>query len=128
MIKSQPTWNTPARIDGLPYTNWKRREGVTFAGTLDQCVTRWLDLAGYQQGNCSVGWGPTADGSYGTWSASAIGAYVRRNGLPPTMVARRGAAASPEVLARLTAMDRYDPPIREVPPPPSVTQTGKPNG
>lgn len=109
MSKSQPTWDTPARLDGLPCINWKKRAGVTLAGTLDGCVTRWLDLAGHQQANCTLGWGPTADGGYGSWSASAIGSYVRQNGLPPTMAARRGEQLGPEGLARLTAMDRYDP-------------------
>lgn len=124
MSKSQPTWDTPARIDGLPCTNWKRREGVTFAGTLGQCVSRWLDLVGYQQRDCLAGWGPTSDGRYGTWSPSAIGSYVRRNGLPPTMSARRGGQAPMGVLAQLTAMARYDPPRRDVPPSPSLSQRG----
>src|SRR4051812_6083893 len=83
MSKSQPAWDTAARIDGLPCTNWKKRTGVTLEGTLDECITRWLDLAGHQQSNCTLGWGPTAEGDYGSWSASAIGSYVRRNGLPP---------------------------------------------
>lgn len=109
-MSKQPTWNTPARLNGLPCTNWKKRTGVTMNGTLDACITRWLDLAGYQQANCTLGWGPNEHGQSGSWSATAIGSYVRRNGLPPTMTARRGSTAGPEVLAKLTAMDRYDPP------------------
>jgi len=49
---------------------------------------------------------------------------VRRNGLPPTIAARRGGGAGPEVLAKLTAMDRYDPPpgSGDIRPSPSLSQ------
>ena len=80
---SKPTWDTPARLDGLPCTNWKRREGVTLDGSMADCISRWLNLADHDKRNCTLGWGPAADGQYGRWGAVAIGAYVLTNGLPP---------------------------------------------
>jgi hypothetical protein len=70
------TWDTPARIDGLPATNWKMREGVTLAGTLADCIARWLRLRGHQQRDCTLGGGPL-DGRYGTMSPPALASYVR---------------------------------------------------
>jgi hypothetical protein len=107
---SNPSWDTPARLNGLPCRNWKKREGVTLDGTLDECLTRWLDLAGHQKADCTLGWGPTAERQQGSWSANAIASYVRRNGLPPSLASRRGGHLGAADLARLTSMDRYDPP------------------
>jgi hypothetical protein len=91
MSKSEPSWETAARIDGLPCTNWKKRTGVTISGTLAQCISRWIDLLGHQRQNCSFGWGPF-EGRYGDMDAEHLAAYVRRNGIPP--VWRQRVAAS----------------------------------
>ena len=53
-----PSWDVPAKIDGLPYKNWKRRTGFTETGTLAQMVERWLRLSWNHQQQCSLGWGP----------------------------------------------------------------------
>ena len=107
---SKPYWDTPARLDGLPCTNWKRREGVTMDGSMADCIARWLDLADHHKRNCTLGWGPTEDGQYGRWGAVAIGAYVIANRLPPKMAAERGGQPTPEMLQRMTAMGRYSRP------------------
>ena len=106
----QPTWTTPARINGLPCTNWKRRTGVTLDGTLAECIERWLSLPDHTKRDCDLGWGPDAAGNHGRMGAVAIGAYVIRNGLPPRMAADRGGQPAQEVLRRLTEMRMYDPP------------------
>ena len=106
----KPTCETPARLDGLPCTNWKRRAGVTMEGTRAECVARWLSLTDHDKRDCTLGWGPTQDDSYGRWGAVAIGAYVIANGLPPKMAAERGGQPAPEVLERWTATGAYSPP------------------
>ena len=108
MSKPKPTWDTPARIDGLPATNWKKRTGVTLDGTLADCITRWLSLQPHQQRECTLGWGPL-EGQHGQMSAPAMASYVRENGLPPKMAAERGGQPGPEVLAQLVSMPRHDP-------------------
>jgi hypothetical protein len=105
--RPKPTWDTPARIDGLPAKNWKTREGVTLAATLADCIARWLELQGYQQRDCTLGWGPL-DGYYGHMSASAMAFFVRKNGLPPKLAAQRGGQPSAEVLEQLVSMPAYD--------------------
>lgn len=110
MSKSQPAWDTPARLDGLPCTNWKKRAGVTLDGTLADCVARWVSLADQQKRNCTLGWGPNEDGEHGRWGAVAIGAFVLANGLPPKMATERGGQPAREVLQRLTEMRRYEAP------------------
>lgn len=105
----EPAWNTPARMDGLPGTNWKRRTGVSLEGTVADCVARWLSLADHDKRNCSMGWGPTAEGKHGTWGPVSIGVFVRTHGLPPKLASERGGQPSPDALERLTAMQRYDP-------------------
>lgn len=105
----EPTWDTPAHMDGLPCSNWKRRTGVTLNGTVADCVERWLSLADHDKRNCSMGWGPTLNGKHGSWGPVSIGAFVRSHGLPPKLAAKRGGRASAEVLERLTSMLRYDP-------------------
>ena len=37
-----PYWNTPAKLDGLPATNWKKRTGATLEGMVATCIERWL--------------------------------------------------------------------------------------
>ncbi len=106
---AEPAWDTPARLDGLPCTNWKRRTGVTMEGTVAQCATRWLSLADHDKQNCTMGWGPTADGRHGSWGHIALGAFVQRRGIPPEMARERGGQPSPDVLAELTRVRRYDP-------------------
>jgi len=105
----EPAWDTPARIDGLPCTNWKRRTGVTLDGTVADCVIRWLSLADHDKRNCSMRWGPSRDGVHGSWGPISIGLFVCAHGLPPKLVRERGAQPSPEALERLTVMQRYDP-------------------
>jgi hypothetical protein len=107
---SKTNWDTPARLDGLPCTNWKRRTGVTLDGCLADCVTRWLSLADHHKRDCTLGWGPTADAQYGRLGAVAIGAYVLANGLPPAMAAERGGQPARHVLEQLTAMGTYSRP------------------
>ena len=102
-----PDWNTPARLDGLPCTNWKKRTGVTMDGTLAECVARWLSLQGYQQPDCSLGWGPDRDGQYGKMSAPGIARYVLNMGLPPKVAANRGGQPQRPVLERMVAMEPY---------------------
>lgn len=103
---NEPDWNTPAHLDGLPCTNWKTRAGVTMYGTMAECVARWLRLPGYQQGACSIGWGPNQHGQHGGWSASNIASYVSRKGLPPAYAAVRK-NLSREEITRLIAMEPY---------------------
>jgi len=78
--------------------------------SLADCVARWLSLADQQKRNCTLGWGPNADGERGRWGAVAIGAFVLANGLPPERAAERGGQPAREVLERLTEMRRYEAP------------------
>jgi hypothetical protein len=95
-MPSDPDWNTPAHMDGLPVRHWKRRTGFTERGTVAQMVQRWLGLAWHQQQECTLGWGPDGDGKHGHLSGSGIGSYVLRHGLPPAMAAARTRPATPE--------------------------------
>jgi hypothetical protein len=72
-------------------------------GTLDQCVRRWLSLPGHLRQNCELSCG------CGRWSPTQIGAFVRENGLPPSMAAECGGQPNPERLAQITAIERYEP-------------------
>ena len=81
MRKSEPTWNTPARLIGLPCTTWKRRTGVEMRGTLAECILRWLNLPAHQQQDCSL----SHDAGPGRWGPGSIRAYVALHGLPPQM-------------------------------------------
>ena len=76
-------------------------------GPMADCIARWLNLADHHTRNCTLGWGPTADGQFGRWGAVATGAYVLANGLPPKVAAERGGQPAHEVLEVLTAMGRY---------------------
>jgi hypothetical protein len=105
---AEPNWNTPARLNGLPCANWKKRTGVTMDGTVADCITRWLSLQGYQQRDVSMGWGPE-EGRHGTWSCNALAAFVMKHGLPPRMAAERGGQPTKEQLAALVSMPRYEP-------------------
>jgi hypothetical protein len=80
-----PSWNTPAQIDGLPAKNWKTREGVTMRGTFSACIKRWLDLPPPHRRNCSISWGPNAEGQVGNWERPNIVGFLMRNGPPPEM-------------------------------------------
>ena len=91
---SEPSWDTPARLNGLPCTNWKKRTGVTASGTVGQMFERWLDLPDYQRRDCTLGWGPNAEGQFGSMSGAAMARYVTRNGLPPGLAARVTNAAA----------------------------------
>ena len=57
-MTSDPDWNTPSHMDGLPVRHWKRRTGYTERGTVAQLVQRWLTLPWNIQMECSLGWGP----------------------------------------------------------------------
>jgi hypothetical protein len=89
IARPKPTWDTPARIDGLPATNWKTRQGVTLASTLADCIARWLDspttrAAGLHFGLGTAGrtlWRNVATG-HGflcsrEWSAAQVGCEAR---------------------------------------------------
>jgi hypothetical protein len=103
---AEPTWDTPARIDGLPATNWKRRTGVTMDGTVADCITRWLTLAGHDQRNVTMRWGGVEGRS---WTCNAIAAFVVANGLPPKLTAGRPRQPTKEDLKKIVSMPRYDP-------------------
>jgi hypothetical protein len=101
-------WNSPARLWGMPYTNWKKRSGYEMRGTLAECVIRWLSLPGDQQRACQMA---CSEAGNEVWSAERIAAYVVTHGLPPALVAAGGGVQAPaEILARMTAMPRYEPP------------------
>ena len=108
----EPTWDTPAHLDGLPVRHWKRRTGFTERGTVAQMVERWVCLAWNQRQECSLGWGPNADGHSGTMWASELASYVQRHGLPPAMLAGR---ARPPTAQEIEAMFAK-PIMREGPP------------
>lgn len=112
MASSDPGWDVPARMDGLPYTNWKRRTGYTETGTLAQMVERWLGLAWHIQAGCSIGWGPDAAGKHGAMSADGIGSFVLRVGLPPVMLKKRSRPPTREEIERYFTK----PELREGPP------------
>ena len=71
-MTSDPDWNTPAQLDGLPVRHWKRRTGYTERGTVAQLVQRWLTLPWNIQTECSLGWGPDAQGRHGSFSSTGI--------------------------------------------------------
>ncbi len=106
---SDPDWNSPAKLVGLPYKHWKRRTGYAETGTLTQMVERWLRLP---WDHCSLGWGPDAQGRRGSLSGTGIGSYVLRHGLPPKMAAAR---MRPATAAEIEAMFAK-PVLREGPP------------
>ena len=107
-MTNETTWSSPARLWGMPYTNWKKRTGYEMHGTLAECVTRWLSLPGDQQRACQMACSEAGDGA---WDAARIAAYVVAHGLPPALVASSGGVQpSTESLARMTNMPRYDPP------------------
>ena len=95
----EPTWTTPARINGLPAPSRKRRAETTKDGTMAELVEMWLQLADHDKRNCDIGWGPDASGNHGTMGAETIARYVERNGLPPAMAARCKNSAA--MLARM---------------------------
>jgi hypothetical protein len=108
---SDPAWSVPAKLDGLPVRHWKRRTGFTERGTVAQMVERWLQLAWNQQQECSLAWGPDANGKHGSWQPIGIGAFVIRVGLPPQMLAARSRPPTPEEIERMFAKPTY----REMP-------------
>jgi hypothetical protein len=78
---SKPSWDTPAHLVGLPYTNWKRKTGFEMRGTLAECIQRWLSLPQHQQQNCTL----TNDAAPGRWGPASIRAHVAVHGVPPQM-------------------------------------------
>ncbi len=98
-----PAWDTPAKMDGLPYTNWKRRSGHTETGTVAAMVQRWLGLAWHVQAGCFLSWGPDAEGRTGGFQAEGIGAFVLRVGLPPAMLKGRSRPPTREEIERYWA-------------------------
>jgi len=105
----EPTWDTPARVIGLPCTNWKKRTGIELRGTLAQCVARWLDLQSHQQRECTLHWGDHSAGPVGTMGPASIGAFVIAHGLPPAVAAARGGQPSVERLREIVSMPRHEP-------------------
>jgi hypothetical protein len=112
-MTSDPDWNTPAHMDGLPVRHWKRRTGATETGTVAQLVTRWLALPWNIQFGCSLGWGPDAEGKHGHLSGTGIGSFVLRVGLPPAMLAARSRPPTREEIEKMFAkpVQREGPPI-----------------
>ena len=96
-------WNLPAQLDGLPYTNWKRRSGYTEIGTLAAMTERWLRLPWNVQAGCHLSWGPDAEGKRDSAHGNGIGAFVLRVGLPPAMLACRSRAPTREEIERMFA-------------------------
>ena len=107
MTSSEPTWSTPAKLDGLPVRHWKRRTGFTESGTTAQMVERWLRLGWSQQQDCSLGWGPNAAGQHGTMGAAELASYVRRYGLPPATLAARAKSPTPAEIESMMAKPEY---------------------
>lgn len=106
----EPSWETPARLNGLRPKNWKKREGATLSGTMAEMVERWLGLPRHEQQNCEIGWGPDAGGHYGHMGASTIARYVERHKLPPQMAAKyQDGEARLRVLLRLPQAEAADP-------------------
>ena len=101
-----PTWDTPARISGLPVTNWKKRTGATMDGPLSACIKRWLDLPTTGRRDASIGWGPSPAGEYGHMECHHIIAFILRHGLPPGMEAFGGTQPPREVLKRMVVLER----------------------
>ncbi len=102
-MATEPDWNTPGTLDGLPVRHWKRRTGYTERGTVAELVQRWLALPWNIKMECSLGWGPNSDGQHGAMGGSEIGSYVRRNGLPPAMAVARAHPATPEEIEAMFA-------------------------
>ena len=111
MSTHDPEWEDPAQLDGLPYTNWKRRAGYTETGTLAQMVERWLSVPWHVQACCHLSW--SRDGKLiGSAHANGIGALVVRKGLPPAMLKGRSRPPTREEIER-----KFTKPIlREGPP------------
>ena len=102
-MATDPDWNTPAHMDGLPVRHWKRRTGYTERGTVAQLVQRWLTLPWNIQMECSLGWGPNAQGKHGNLSSMGIGSLVLRKGLPPAMLAARSRPPTREEIEKMFA-------------------------
>ena len=96
MSKSQPTWDTPAHLFGLPLKSWKRKGDCEMRGSLAECVQRFLSLPQHHQQNCTL----SNDAAPGQWGPASIRAYVAAHGLPPSM-----APVSPARLKQLTTKD-----------------------
>jgi hypothetical protein len=96
LSKSQPTWNTPAHLFGLPIKNWKRRADCEMRGTLAQCIQRFLGLPQHHQQDCTL----TNSAAPGHWGPASIRAYVAVHGLPPQM-----APVSPSRLKEMTTKE-----------------------
>jgi hypothetical protein len=109
-MTSDPIWKTPAQLAGLPVRHWKRRTGFTERGSLAQMIKRWLRLAWNQQQECLLGWGPNDAGQYGAMGSSELASYVRRNGLPPTMLAARTKPPTLEQIEAMMAKPEWRPP------------------
>jgi hypothetical protein len=92
-----------ARLDGLPVTNWRKRTGYSMSGTVAELIQRWIWLPYYIQQECSLGWGPNAAGQHGAMGGSEIGSYLRRNGLPPAVAAKRDRPATLEEIEMMFA-------------------------
>lgn len=106
---SIPDWTAPARLDGLPATNWKRRTGVTMDGTLAECLERWLSLPHRDQINCSL----SVRGTGQVWEPERMAAFIKRHGVPPALEARVNGKA--EVLMRMLEEAKADKPVQHFP-------------
>lgn len=104
-----PDWTVPARLDGLPATNWKRRTGVTMDGTLAECLERWLSLPHSDQINCSL----SVRGTGQVWEPERMAAFIKRHGPPPALAAR--VQGNAEVLMRMLEEAKPEQPVRHFP-------------
>jgi len=107
-LSKGPSWDTPARLDGLPAKNWTTREGVTLCAPLSACLKRWLELHPSDRISTSLGWGPNEEGRHGCWERPNIVGFLERNGPPPEM----GPHVTIEHVRNWLAFDRQ--PVREI--------------
>jgi hypothetical protein len=108
-LTTDPDWNTPSRLNGLPATNWKRRSGVTMDGTFAECLERWLGLPHHHQINCSL----SVEGTGEPWEPERMAAFVRRSGLPPALASR--VQGNAEVLMRMLEGAKTEQPVQHFP-------------
>lgn len=111
ILSEPPSWNAPAHLVGLPYTNWKRKTGFEMRGTLAECVQRALSLPDHNAQNITL----TIEETPGRWNMASIRAHVAKHGAPPQM-----GIPLPERLKQLTEKQ----PLRATPPSPTQVQDG----
>lgn len=91
-----PAWDSVAHMFGMPFANFRRREGHEMRGTMAECCERWLGLPYNARWGVTLTW--HKENTAYSWNAKYIAAYVLRNGLPPAMAERRGGQPSTDEL------------------------------